>query len=71
MKTVAIYANGPESDIDCEGEEIPCWTVYAGDEEAEPTSKVYTFHNLAGALALANKMAADRRVELVNETMPA
>ena len=32
---VAVYFNGPESDQDQGGEEIPVWTVYIGDEEAD------------------------------------
>ena len=38
----AVYFDGPQPDRDAEGEEIPAWTVYVGDADAEPTGKVYT-----------------------------
>ena len=54
-----------------DGDEIPVWLVYVGDEEAEPTSTVYKFHNFKAAEQLANKMAADRRLDLIHEASPA
>jgi len=48
-----VYFDGPQSDQDPEGEEIPVWIVYVGDEEAEPTGTVYHVYNFARAQALA------------------
>ena len=37
----AIYFDGPQSARDHDGEEIPAWTVYVGDHDAEPTGQVF------------------------------
>jgi hypothetical protein len=62
-----VFFDGPEPEQDHEGEEIPVWTVYVGDEEAEPTGTVYHVYNFRRAHALAERMAGDRRLELINE----
>jgi hypothetical protein len=67
----AVYFDGPQSDRDPEGEEIPAWTVYVGDDEAEPTGTVYTVHDFAAAEQLARRMAHDRRLDLIHEATPA
>ncbi len=64
-----VFCEGPEPDQDAEGEEIPLWVVYVGDEEADPVGKVYTFHDYRAAVRLAARMAEDRRLEFVNEAM--
>ena len=61
-----VYFDGPQSDQDAEGEEIPVWIVYVGDEEAEPTGTVYHVYNFARAQALAERIAQDRRLELIH-----
>ena len=66
-----IFFDGPQSDQNRDGDEIPVWLVYVGDEEAEPTGTVYKFHNFKAAEQLANKMAADRRLDLIHEASPA
>jgi len=66
-----VYFDGPQSDQDPEGEEIPVWIVYVGDEEAEPTGTVYHVYNLARAQALAERIAQDRRLELIHEATTA
>ena len=67
----AVYFDGPQSDRDHEGEEVPAWVVYIGDDEAEPTSTVYTCHDFTAAEQLAKRMAADRRLDLIHEATPA
>jgi hypothetical protein len=67
IKPVAVFFDGPQSDFNRDGDEIPMWVVYAGDDDANPIGKVYHFHNFAGAQALARKMARERRLELVDE----
>ncbi len=66
-----VFFDGPQSDQDQEGEEIPVWFVYVGDEEAEPVGKTYTCLSFNQAEALAQRMAKDRRLELIQEAMPA
>ena len=66
-----VFFDGPQSDQDHEGEEIPVWFVYVGDEEAEPVGKVYKCFEYEPARDLALRMSYDRRLELINEAMPA
>ena len=67
----AVYFDGPQPDRDAEGEEVPAWTVYVGDADAEPTGKVYTLHHYQSAELLAHQMASDRRLDLIHEASPA
>ena len=66
-----VFFDGPQSAQDQEGEEIPVWLVYVGDEQAEPVGKVYRCHSFDGAEALAGRMAKNRHLELIHEAMPA
>lgn len=66
-----VFFDGPQPDTDHEGEEIPVWFVYVGDEEAEPTGTVYHFHDYRAARALAHRMVRDRRLELIDEATTA
>ena len=66
-----VFCEGPEPDQDPEGEEIPVWHVFIGDEDGEPVGKVYKCHSFGGAEALAQRMAKDRHLELIHEAMPA
>ena len=67
----AVYFDGPQPEQDAQGEEIPVWVVYVGDEEAEPTGKVYRCHNFTAAEKLAHAMAHDRRLDLIHEATTA
>ena len=64
------FFDGPQSDTDREGDEIPVWLVYVGDEDAEAVETVYKCLSFAGAEQLAKRVAHDRRLELVHEAMP-
>lgn len=66
-----IFFDGPQSDQNHDGDEIPVWVVYVGDEEAEPTDTVYKLHSFQAAEQLAKRMAQDRRLELIHEASPA
>ena len=66
-----VFFDGPQSDRNRDGDEIPSWCVYVGDEEAEPVGKVYWFHDYPSADALARRMARDRRLEFIHEASPA
>ena len=63
----AVYFDGPQPDQDQDGEEIPAWVVYVGDEEADPVGTVYTLHHFKSAELLAYRMAEDRRLDLIHE----
>jgi hypothetical protein len=67
----AVYFDGPQSDRDHDGEEIPAWTVFVGDSDAEPTGQIYTLHHFKSAELLAYQMASDRRLDLIHEASPA
>ena len=65
-----IFFDGPQSDTDRDGDEIPVWFVYVGDEDAEAVETVYKCQTFAGAEGLAKRMSHDRRLELIHEAMP-
>ena len=67
----AVYFDGPQSDRDQDGEEIPAWVVYVGDSDAEPTGTIYTLHHFKSAELLAQQMASDRRLDLIQDATPA
>ena len=35
-----IFLDGPQSDVDPEGEEIPVWVVYVGNDDGDPIGTV-------------------------------
>jgi len=65
-----VFFDGPQSDQNPDGDEIPAWLVYIGDEDAEPTGTVYKFHNFQAAETLAKQMSHDRRLDLIHEANP-
>ena len=67
----AIFFDGPQADHNADGDEVPVWCVYVGDEEAEPVSTVYHVYDFARAQALAERIAQDRRLELIHEATTA
>ena len=66
-----VFCFGPEPTQDKDGEEIPSWAVFVGDEHGEPIFKVYHVNIFKRALGLARLMSQDRRLELVNEAQEA
>ena len=66
-----VFFDGPESDQNADGDEIPIWHVYVGNEEAEPQHTVYTVFSFDLANQLARNMARDRKLELVQDATPA
>ena len=66
-----VFFDGPQADQDPDGDEIPTWQVYIGNEEAEPQHTVYTCFSFALAQDLANRMARDRNLELIQDATPA
>ncbi len=68
---LGVFFDGPQPDQDHEGEEIPVWIVYIGTEDAEPVGTVYHVYNFARAQALAQRIAKDRRLELIHEATTA
>jgi hypothetical protein len=65
-----VFFDGPQPDQDPEGDEVPVWVVYVGNEDAEPVGQVYQCRSFRGAEALAQRMAKDRHLELIHEAMP-
>lgn len=65
-----VFFDGPQSDQNHDGDEIPVWFVYVGDEDAEPVGKVYKFHAFKAAEELARQISRDRHLELIQEAMP-
>jgi hypothetical protein len=66
-----IFCDGPTAGQDKEGDETPYWAVFVGDEDGKPVGKTYWPGTYAGAIALAEDMARDRQLELINEAQEA
>lgn len=66
-----VYVEGPEATRDHHGEEIPVWHVYIGDEEGYPKGTIYQCLAYHAAMDLSRRMARDRKMELVNDAIPA
>ena len=69
-KWFGVFFDGPQSDQDHEGDEIPMWVVYIGDEDASPIGTVYHVGSYAYAATLARSIARERNLELIDEAMP-
>lgn len=67
----AVYFDGPQSDRDAEGEEVPSWVVYIGDDEAEPVSHLQHFRSYEIAEQVARHLASTRRLDLIHDASPA
>jgi hypothetical protein len=65
-----IFFEGPEPAQNHDGDEVPIWFVFVGDEDSNPVSTVYHCHKFNSAEGLAKRMARDRRLELIHEAMP-
>ena len=67
-----IFFQGPEPAQDRQtGDEIPTWTVFVGNHDADPRGKVYTVYSFSRAQSLAQAMATDRNLQLIAEAQPA
>ena len=66
-----VYFDGPQPDQDHEGEEIPVWVVYIGDDEAEPVSHLQHFRSFQIAEDVARHLASTKRLDLINDATPA
>ena len=67
----AVYFDGPSADRDPEGDEIPVWVVYIGDDEAEPVSHLQHFRSFQIAEQVARHLAQARRLDLIHDASPA
>lgn len=70
-KATCVYFDGPQASQDRDGEEVPVWYVGTQDDEGEDVGKVYECSSYAAGYELANKMARDKRLELVVEAQQA
>jgi hypothetical protein len=62
-----VFFFGPESFFDPDGENILHWTVFVGDADANPVGQTYWPGTYAGAVRLAEEIARDRQLALINE----
>ena len=67
----AVYFDGPQSDRDQDGEEIPAWVVYVGDSDAEPVSHLQHFRSFQIAEDVARHLASTKHLDLIHEASPA
>ena len=67
----AVYFDGPQPDLDQDGEEIPVWVVYVGDDEAEPVSHLQHFRSFQIAEDVARRLASTKRLDLIHDASPA
>lgn len=67
----AVYFDGPQPEQNHDGDEIPVWLVYVGDEDADPVDSIYKCHSYTAAEKLAQSMAHDRRLDLQHDATPA
>jgi hypothetical protein len=70
-RPACVLVDGPYSDTDRDGEEVPVWSVCLGDEDGEPVGTVYTCYTHKRATDLGASMSRDRRLELIDESSPA
>ena len=66
-----VSVDGPYSDFNRDGDEVPEWTVCIADDDGEPVGRIYRCRSLTTARQLGDRMARDRRMELVDEASPA
>jgi hypothetical protein len=71
MRAVAITVEGPYSDFNYEGDEIPTWAVAAIDADGETVGTCYTIRSFERAMGLGLRMAKDRRLSFQPEASPA
>ena len=67
----AVYFDGPSADRDQDGEEVPAWVVYVGDDEAEPVSHLQHFRSFQIAEDVARHLASTKRLDLIHDATPA
>ena len=72
-KATHVLVDGPFANANAysDWDEFPEWVVCACDDDGDPVGKVYRPRSFEGACKLGEKMANDRRLELVNEASPA
>ena len=67
----AVYFDGPQPEQNHDGDEIPVWLVYVGDEDSDPVGTIYKCHDFTAAEKLAHRMAHDRRLDLHHDATTA
>ena len=65
-----VFFDGPQPGQNSDGDEIPVWFVFVGDEDSEPVGKVYQSHDFKAAEELAWQMSREHRLELINDATP-
>lgn len=63
--TTAVFV-ASDVDVDFDGDEMEVFHVFVGDNDGEPTGRVYTVRRgRDAAITLAEKIGRDRRMEVV------
>jgi hypothetical protein len=65
-----VFFDGPQSDTNADSDEIPVWCVYVGNEAAKPIQSVHWLWSFDLAKDLAQRMARDRNLELIQDASP-
>ena len=65
-----VFFDGPQSDQNPDGDEVPAWFVYIGDDEAEPVSHLQHFRSFQIAEDVARHLASTKRLDLIHEANP-
>lgn len=66
LNTTAAVFVASDVDVDHDGDEMEVFHVFVGDNDGEPTSKVWTVRRgRAAAIALADRIGHDRNMEVV------
>jgi hypothetical protein len=66
----AVQVDGPFPTQDRDGDEIPYWSVCLMDIDGEVSGKVYMCYAHSTARQLADRIARDRKLELVDDSTP-
>jgi len=65
-----IFFRGPRTVKTYDNKQAINWSVYQGDNQGRPRGRVYESTDFDRAGKLAESMAADRGIELINEAAP-
>jgi hypothetical protein len=66
----SVFFEGPCSDQDGQGDEVPVWFVFIGDTDGDPVDKVSQFTEFDNARGYARDLAAAWQLSLVSDAMP-
>ena len=65
-----VHCVGPKLETNRKGDKIPTWRTFVGDAVGDAVSRIYICLSHETATGLANAMARDRELPLVNQAQP-